>query len=135
MKNIYLFFSINIIFLLIPYISFSQDIPEWVINPHMDGYRYCASGYADENSNLSLQKKIARINALSELSKTINVNVENQLDIKKESESRNGKVTGSKKEISSTSRQFSNTSINDAKEIENYVNNKSGKYYILLCIK
>ncbi len=133
MKNIYLFFFINIIFLLIPNLLFCGNMPEWIIKPDINGYHFCASGSSGKQGDLSLQKKTARINALSELSKMISTNVENELDMKHELVS--NKQTNSKKEIITLSKQYSNTSIGNAVEIDNFFDNKTGIYYIRMCIK
>lgn len=135
MKNIYLFFLINIVFFLSTNILYAQDLPGWVIEPKMEGYGVCVTGSAPENNNKALQKKIARINALAELSKMQEVSVSNQLDISQETTTTNGVIMESSKQISSTSRQYSNTAVNNAEDKANFYDNHTGVFYILLCIK
>lgn len=135
MKNIYLFFFINIIFLSLVKISYSRELPEWILNPVAEGYRVCATGLALNNNNKALQKKIARINAMAELSKINEVKVSNQLDIEKNITTYNGKVLDSSKNISSQSRQSSNTIIDNTEEVADFYDEKEGIYYILLCTK
>lgn len=135
MKIIYLFFSLNIIFLLLPAISYADKIPEWVLMPDMPGYSYCAAGSAPKSSNLSMQKKIARINTLSELSKAIEVNVANELEVNNKVESRNNKQVNVDKNITTSSRQRSNAVISDAVEIDSFLDSDTGILYLRMCIK
>lgn len=135
MKIIYFFFSINIIFLLLPGVSFADNVPEWVLMPDMQGYSFCAAGSAPKNSNLSLQKKIARMNTLSELSKAVEISISNELEIKNTVESRNNKQVNAEKDITSSSRQRSNTIISNAVEIDNFLDNDTGILYLRMCIK
>ena len=135
MKIIYFFFYINIIFLLLPGVSFADNVPEWVLMPDMQGYSFCAAGSAPKNSNLSLQKKIARMNTLSELSKAVEISISNELEIKNTVESRNNKQVNAEKDITSSSRQRSNTIISNAVEIESFLDNDTGILYLRMCIK
>lgn len=135
MKIIYFFFYINIIFLLLPGVSFADNVPEWVLMPDMQGYSFCAAGSAPKNSNLSLQKKIARINTLSELSKAVEISISNELEIKNTVESRNNKQVNAEKDITSSSRQRSNTIISNAVEIDSFLDNDTGILYLRMCIK
>ena len=135
MKIIYFFFYINIIFLLLPGISFADNVPEWVLMPDMQGYSFCAAGSAPKNSNLSLQKKIARMNTLSELSKAVEISISNELEIKNTVESRNNKQVNAEKDITSSSRQRSNTIISNAVEIDSFLDNDTGILYLRMCIK
>lgn len=135
MKIIYFFFYINIIFLLLSGVSFADNVPEWVLMPDMQGYSYCAAGSAPKNSNLSLQKKIARMNALSELSKAVEISISNELEIKNTVESRNNKQVNAEKDITSSSRQRSNTIISNAVEIDSFLDNDTGILYLRMCIK
>lgn len=135
MKIIYFFFSINIIFLLLPGVSFADNVPEWVLMPDMQGYSFCAAGSAPKNSNLSLQKKIARMNTLSELSKAVEISISNELEIKNTVESRNNKQVNAEKDITSSSRQRSNTIISNAVEIDSFLDNDTGILYLRMCIK
>ena len=135
MKIIYFFFYINIIFLLLPGVSFADNVPEWVLMPDMQGYSFCAAGSAPKNSNLSLQKKIARMNTLSELSKAVEISISNELEIKNTVESRNNKQVNAEKDITSSSRQRSNTVISDAVEIDSFLDNDTGILYLRMCIK
>ena len=135
MKIIYFFFYINIIFLLLPGVSFADNVPEWVLMPDMQGYSFCAAGSAPKNSNLSLQKKIARMNTLSELSKTVEISISNELEIKNTVESRNNKQVNAEKDITSSSRQRSNTIISNAVEIDSFLDNDTGILYLRMCIK
>lgn len=134
MKNIYLFFFINIIFSSVIQVSYSNELPEWILNPSSDGFNLCAVGSAT-GDNKALQKKIARMNALAELSKMYEVKVNNQLDIEKNTTTYNSNILDSSKNISSQSRQFSNSVIDDAEEMANYYDDIEGVYYILLCTK
>lgn len=135
MKIIYFFFSINIIFLLLPGVSFADNVPQWVLMPDMQGYSFCAAGSAPKNSNLSLQKKIARMNTLSELSKAVEISISNELEIKNTVESRNNKQVNAEKDITSSSRQRSNTIISNAVEIDSFLDNDTGILYLRMCIK
>ena len=135
MKIIYFFFYINIIFLLLPGVSFADNVPEWVLMPDMQGYSFCAAGSAPKNSNLSLQKKIARMNTLSELSKAVEISISNELKIKNTVESRNNKQVNAEKDITSSSRQRSNTIISNAVEIDSFLDNDTGILYLRMCIK
>lgn len=135
MKIIYFFFYINIIFLLLPGVSFADNVPEWVLMPDMQGYSFCAAGSAPKNSNLSLQKKIARMNTLSELSKAVEISISNELEIKNTVESRDNKQVNAEKDITSSSRQRSNTIISNAVEIDNFLDNDTGILYLRMCIK
>lgn len=135
MKIIYFFFYINIIFLLLPGVSFADNVPEWVLMPDMQGYSFCAAGSAPKKSNLSLQKKIARINTLSELSKAVEISISNELEIKNTVESRNNKQVNAEKDITSSSRQRSNTIISNAVEIDSFLDNDTGILYLRMCIK
>ena len=135
MKIIYFFFYINIIFLLLPGVSFADNVPEWVLMPDMQGYYFCAAGSAPKNSNLSLQKKIARMNTLSELSKAVEISISNELEIKNTVESRNNKQVNAEKDITSSSRQRSNTIISNAVEIDSFLDNDTGILYLRMCIK
>lgn len=135
MKIIYFFFYINIIFLLLPGVSFADNVPEWVLMPDMQGYSFCAAGSAPKNSNLSLQKKIARMNTLSELSKAVEISIANELEVKNTVESRDSKHVNVSKDISSSSRQRSNTVISDAVEIDSFLDNDTGILYLRMCIK
>lgn len=135
MKIIYFFFYINIIFLLLSGVSFADNVPEWVLMPDMQGYSFCAAGYAPKNSNLSLQKKIARMNTLSELSKAVEISISNELEIKNTVESRNNKQVNAEKDITSSSRQRSNTIISNAVEIDSFLDNDTGILYLRMCIK
>ncbi|MDT3693758.1 MAG: hypothetical protein ROM03_05050 [Mucispirillum sp.] len=135
MKIIYFFFYINIIFLLLPGVSFADNVPEWVLMPDMQGYSFCAAGSAPKNSNLSLQKKIARMNTLSELSKAVEISISNELEIKNTVESRNNKQVNAEKDITSSSRQRSNTIISNAVEIDSFLDNDTGILYLRMCIK
>lgn len=134
MKNIYLFFFINIIFLSLMKISYGAELPEWVLNPSVEGFNLCAVGSAT-GDNKALQKKIARINAMAELSKMQEVKVNNKLDIEKNTTTYNNNILDSSKNISSKSRQFSNSVIDDAEEAADYYDEIEGVYYILLCTK
>ena len=135
MKIIYFFFYINIIFLLLPGVSFADNVPEWVLMPDMQGYSFCAAGSAPKNSNLSLQKKIARMNTLSELSKAVEISISNELEIKNTVESRDNKQVNAEKDITSSSRQRSNTVISNAVEIDSFLDNDTGILYLRMCIK
>lgn len=135
MKIIYFFFYINIIFLLLPGVSFADNVPEWVLMPDMQGYSFCAAGSAPKNSNLSLQKKIARMNTLSELSKAVEISISNELEIKNTVESRDNKQVNAEKDITSSSRQRSNTIISNAVEIDSFLDNDTGILYLRMCIK
>lgn len=135
MKIIYFFFYINIIFLLLSGVSFADNVPKWVLMPDMQGYSFCAAGSAPKNSNLSLQKKIARMNTLSELSKAVEISISNELEIKNTVESRNNKQVNAEKDITSSSRQRSNTIISNAVEIDNFLDNDTGILYLRMCIK
>lgn len=135
MKIIYFFFYINIIFLLLPGVSFADNVPEWVLMPDIHGYSFCAAGSAPKNSNLSLQKKIARMNTLSELSKAVEISISNELEIKNTVESRNNKQVNAEKDITSSSRQRSNTIISNAVEIDSFLDNDTGILYLRMCIK
>ncbi len=135
MKNIYLFFLINIIFLSLFQISFCSELPVWVLNPVIDGYELCAAGYAVDNENKSLQKKIARMNAMAELSKMHEVKVTNKLEIEQSHESYNGRSLDSSKKITSTSKQSSSITIGNTKELDSFYDDDTGMYYILLCLK
>lgn len=135
MKIISFFFYINIIFLLLPRISFADEIPEWVLMPDINGYSYCAAGSAPKNSNISLQKKIARMNTLAELSKAVEISISNELEVKNTVESRNNKQTNIEKDITTSSRQRSNTVISDAVEIDSFLDNNTGILYLRMCIK
>lgn len=135
MKIIYFFFSINIIFLLVSGISYADNLPQWVLMPDMQGYSYCAAGSAPKNSNLSLQKKIARMNTLSELSKAVEISIANELEVKNTVESRDKKQVNVSKDITSSSRQRSNTVISDAVEIDSFLDNNTGILYLRMCIK
>ena len=134
MKNIYLFFFVNIIFLSVTKVSYGEVLPEWILNPAADGFDVCAVGSAT-GDNKALQKKIARINAMAELSKMQEVKVSNKLDIEKNTTTYNGNVLDSSQNISSQSRQFSNSVIDDAEEAADYYDETGGVYYILLCTK
>ena len=135
MKIISFFFYINIIFLLLPRISFADEIPEWVLMPDINAYSYCAAGSAPKNSNISLQKKIARMNTLAELSKAVEISISNELEVKKTVESRNNKQTNIEKDMTTSSRQRSNTVISDAVEIDSFLDNNTGILYLRMCIK
>ncbi len=135
MKIIYFFFYISIIFLLLPRLSYADNLPQWVLMPDMQGYSYCAAGSAPKNSNLSLQKKIARMNTLSELSKAVEISIANELEVKNNVESRNNKQVNVSKDITSSSRQLSNTVISDAVEIDSFLDNDTGILYLRMCIK
>lgn len=135
MKIIYFFFSINIIFLLVSGISYADNLPQWVLMPDMQGYSYCAAGSAPKSSNLSLQKKIARMNTLSELSKAVEISIANELEVKNTVESRDKKQVNVSKDITSSSRQRSNTVISDAVEIDSFLDNNTGILYLRMCIK
>lgn len=135
MKNIYLFFFINIIFLSLVKISYSAELPSWILTPAAEGYRICAAGTALKNDNKALQKKIARMNAMAELSKINEVKVANQLDIETKTTTYNGSVLDNSRNISSKSRQSSNSVIDNAEEVDNFYDEEQGIYYILLCTK
>ena len=135
MKIISFFFYINIIFLLLPRISFADEIPEWVLMPDINGSSYCAAGSAPKNSNISLQKKIARMNTLAELSKAVEISISNELEVKKTVESRNNKQTNIEKDMTTSSRQRSNTVISDAVQIDSFLDNNTGILYLRMCIK
>ena len=135
MKIIYFFLYINIIFLLLSGVSFADNVPEWVLMPDMQGYSFCAAGSAPKNSNLSLQKKIARMNTLSEFSKAVEISISNELEIKNTVESRNNKQVNAEKDITSSSRQRSNTIISNAVEIDSFLDNDTGILYLRMCIK
>ncbi len=135
MKIIYFFFSINIIFLFLSRISYAENIPEWILYPDMLGYSYCAVGSAPQNSNLSLQKKIARISTMAELSKNIEISITNELEINNKVESSDNKQTSISKDIVSLSRQRSNAMISDALEINSFLDNNTGILYLRMCIK
>ncbi len=135
MKIIYFFFYINIIFLLLPRLSYADNLPRWLLMPDMQGYAYCAAGSAPKNSNLSLQKKIARMNTLAELSKAVEISIANELEVKNTVESRNNKQTNIAKDMTTSSRQRSNTVISDAVEIDSFLDNYTGILYLRMCIK
>ena len=135
MKIMYFFFYLNIIFLLLSGISYAANLPEWVLMPDIQGYSYCVAGSAPKNSNLSLQKKIARMNTLSELSKAVEISIANELEVKNTVESRDSKHVNVSKDISSSSRQRSNTVISDAVEIDSFLDNDTGILYLRMCIK
>ncbi len=124
-----------ITFFFLPPISYSQELPSWILSQEMAGFSYCAVGEAGENNNLALQKKIARMNALSELSKTIEISINNEIEIEKKVTRSNNREVSVEKDVSSSSRQLSNSVINEAIETNNYLDNKTGIYYIKLCIK
>lgn len=129
----YTFLYIIFLFLLKP--SFAENLPEWILSPDMPGYTYCATGSAPKNSNFALQKKIARMNTMAELSKTIEISISNQLDIKSKVESSDNKQINVDKDISSTSRQRSNAVISNASELDSFLDNNTGIYYLRMCIK
>lgn len=135
MKIIKFFTFLYIIFLFLLKPAYAENLPAWIISPDMSGYSYCATGSAPKNSNFSLQKKIARMNAMSELSKTIEISISNQLDIKSNVESSNNKQINVDKDISSTSRQRSNAVISNASELDSFLDNNTGIYYLRMCIK
>lgn len=135
MKIKYLFFFINIVSLFFADITFASDLPDWVITPKKDGYSICVTGSSVNNNSKSMQLKIARMNAMSELSKIREVQVDNQLNIKQSSTSANGKIIDSSKEISSKSRQYSSSVLNDVEDVAEYLDNETGIFYILICIK
>lgn len=127
MKNIYLFFFINIIFLCMPILSFCSDMPEWVLKPDLEGYRYCGVGSADKTSSQSMQKKLAKINALSEISRIIEVDIANKIEITQQS--------SGKSEKNFSSSQNSNVLVKDAEEKDSFYDEKKSIYYIRLCVK
>lgn len=135
MKIIYFFFYVNIIFLLLPRMSYADNLPRWVLMPDMHGYSYCAAGSAPKNSNLSLQKKIARMNTLSELSKAVEISIDNELEVKNTLESIDRNQVNVSKDITTSSRQRSNTVINDAVEMDSFIDNDTGIFYLRMCIK
>lgn len=135
MKIIYFFFYINIIFLLLSGISYADSLPEWILMPDMQGYSYCAAGSAPKNSNFSLQKKIARMNTLSELSKAVEISIANELEVKNTVESRDSRQVNVSKDITSSSRQRSNSVISDAVEVDSFLDNNTGILYLRMCIK
>lgn len=135
MKIIKFFTFLYIIFLFLLKPSYAENLPAWILSPDMQGYSYCATGSAPKNSNFTLQKKIARMNAMSELSKTIEISVSNQLDIKSQVESSDNKQIKADKDISSSSRQRSNAVINNASELDSFLDNNTGIYYLRMCIK
>ena len=135
MKIIYFFFYVNIIFLLLSRMSYADNLPKWVLMPDMQGYSYCAAGSAPKNSNLSLQKKIARMNTLSELSKAVEISIANELEVKNTVESRDRKQVNLSKDITTSSRQRSNAVINDAVEIDSFLDNGTGIFYLRMCIR
>lgn len=133
MKIIRFFFYIVAI-LLLPEISYAENIPEWVLSPDLPEYSYCAAGFAPKN-DLSVQKKIARVNAMSELSKAIEISISNEIEINSKVERSDDKDTNVTKDVASSSRQRSNSIINNAVEVDNFLDSDTGILYLRMCIK
>lgn len=134
-KIVSLLLFFNVIMLLITSISYAENMPDWILQPEVAGYSYCATGFAKKDNNLSLQKKIARMNAMSEISKNISVSIDNTLEINTDVTSKNNKQTDVNKNISSSSRQSSDAIFNNIEEIDSFLDNSSGIYYLRACIK
>lgn len=122
-------------FILLSVSVSADDMPDWVLNPYAEGYSFCACGYAPENSSIQLQKKIARINASSEISKMITVDINTEINTDKKVSSVDNTVTDISSQASSSSRHKSSGVINGAQELDSWTDKKTGEYYALICIK
>lgn len=111
--------------------SYAEEMPYWVLNPVYDCYTYCATGSAGKNENRSVQERIAKMNAMAELAKNMSVNV--NTEINKRYAVKNGSSVD--KEINIKSRQTASSVVSDAEKISEWYDSKSGRYYVMLCIK
>ena len=75
------------------------------------------------------------MNTLAELSKAVEISIANELEVKNTVESRNNKQTNIAKDMTTSSRQRSNTVISDAVEIDSFLDNYTGILYLRMCIK
>lgn len=108
-----------------------DEVPEWVINPNAYGYDFVAVGFANGNvEEVSSQKRIARIQGMGELSRIIKIQIDNE--ILKMDLSVNGEAIS---DIKTYSRQRSDSLLSSVEEIDNWIDPKTGDYYLLLGIK
>lgn len=116
-----------------------KNVPAWVINPQdskdnpeVSSYKFCAVGSAPDTGEPSNQVRIAKINAQSEASRIMNVEVNDNLEVK---EKVSGSYDNAKKEstVSSSTLQSSNSFINKYTEVNRHYDKKTNTLYIRLC--
>ena len=118
-KNIVSFIYLLFVF-FIPFIAYSADMPKWILNPLKEGYSFCCTGFAKFETGIN-QKQTAKINCFLELSKSVNIEVNNKI------ERVNDNVT-------MVSDQNSSNIISNAEEIDIWIDSKKNMY-LLMCIK
>lgn len=111
-----------------------NGLPNWVISPSEDGYAVTAVGLGIYgNGGISGQKRAARIQAEGEISKILNVKIENELNIEKTVH-----VNGDEEKVSSdmqtSSRQRASEILHNAEELKCWVDPTNNDYYVLLGI-
>ena len=104
--------------------SYCSELPDWIINPEENGM-ICDIGSSKTNSQQS--KRIAIISAKSNISKKINIYIENQTLLYKNN--------NSTKEFTTQSKQTSNNLIKKTFISDEYEDTKNHIYYVRICSK
>ena len=121
--------------------SSTSNLPAWIIdpyditeNPEVTSFKYCAVGSAPDSGNPSNQRRIARINAQTEISKNMELEIEDKLKVQRNVNEKNKEVKENESSLSTETRQRSNAIITNYKEINSYMDEANKIYYIRLCI-
>lgn len=107
------------------------NLPSWVVSPISSNHSICGVGSANLK-NVSSQaelERVARMMAMADLSKSQSLKVESELASKKNSNASS---------ISTSSLQSSNMAMtynNNPVEVESFMDNSTGTYYLLLCLE
>lgn len=104
--------------------------PVWIKNPNIEGYKYTGIGFAKSTENISHQKRTARLQGIGDLSKTIQIEINNEISTTKVVDSKGNVIS----DTETYSRQKSNSLIEKVEEIDAWIDS-NGDYYILLGIK
>lgn len=107
-------------------------LPNWVVSPSEDGYPVTAVGLGIYGSGgISGQKRAARIQAEGEISKMLNVKIDNELNLNKSVH-----VSASEEKVTSdmttSSRQRASEVLNYIEELKCWVDPNNNDYYVLV---
>ncbi|MBQ3034073.1 MAG: LPP20 family lipoprotein [Deferribacterales bacterium] len=106
--------------------------PVWVLNPYADGYSIVAVGSAKNNgSGISAMKRTARLNGMSEISRIIKLQIDNEISTLTVVDN-SGNVV---KDVDTYSRQKSDSLLKSVKEIDSWTDPATGDYYLFLGIE
>ena len=116
-------------------LSSKSALPDWVLTPHVNGYPLVAVGVGMYGAGgISGQKRAARVQAQGEISKMLNVYIENELNIMQKTAARNDEVISYNSDMQSASRQRSAAKLDTVVELRCWIDPETSDYYLLVGI-